>query len=139
MNSPKLLHLKWVWKHASLVVISAGLGALAAATLPPALAGYDTNKDGVLDLNESKVAASVLFDKLDIDKHGKLDMKELHGRLSEKEFNLADKDSDKTLTKDEYLSAVERAFYAADPDGDKVLDAKELKTPAGHAFLRLLQ
>jgi hypothetical protein len=34
---------------------------------------------------------------------------------------------------------VEQRFNAADPDKDGTLDAKELKSPAGRALLRLLR
>ena len=51
---------------------------------------------------------------------------------------IADPDNDKTISKDEYLAFVEVAFKRANPDNDGTLDAKELKTPAGRALLRLL-
>jgi hypothetical protein len=72
------------------------------------------------------------------DKDGTLDRKELHGRISEKEWTVADPDNDKTISKDEYLAYVEVLFKRADSDNDGTIDAKELKTPAGHALLRLL-
>jgi Ca2+-binding EF-hand superfamily protein len=58
--------------------------------------------------------------------------------LSRKSFNTADPDRDKTLTKDEYLAAVEQRFKAADPDHDGTISAAEFRTPAGRALLRLL-
>jgi EF hand len=42
------------------------------------------------------------------------------------------------VSKDEYLAYVEAVFKKADADNDGTLDAKELKTPAGRALLRLL-
>jgi hypothetical protein len=138
MISPNQSPCKLIRRYA-LLVLCVGLGTLAAANLPPGLAPYDANKDGVLDLHESKVAASALFDKLDTKKTGMLDMKQLQGRLSEKEFALADHDNDKTLTKSEYLDAVTRAYKAADVDNDDVLDAGDLKSKPGQAFLRLVQ
>jgi len=86
----------------------------------------------------AKTAASALFDKLEKDKDGTLDRKELHGRIPEAEWAVADPDNDKTISKDEYLAYVEALFKKADADNDGTLDAKELKTPAGHALLRLL-
>jgi hypothetical protein len=59
--------------------------------------------------------------------------------LSAKEFAAADPDKDGTLTKYEYLAVVEQRFKAADPDNDGTLNAKELRTRAGRALLRLLQ
>jgi hypothetical protein len=67
---------------------------------------FDTDSDGTVDIDEAKNAASDLFDKLDTDKEGTISVKELHGRLSSKDFSGADPDKDKTLTKDEYLTVV---------------------------------
>jgi Ca2+-binding EF-hand superfamily protein len=129
------------------------LASLLAISLPPAmviasaspafaasaLQTLDPDKDGTVDLNEAKTAASALFDKLDKDKDGTLDRKELRGRISENDWKIADPDNDKTISKDEYLAFVEVAFKRADPDNDGTIDAKELKTPAGHALLLLLK
>ena len=51
---------------------------------------------------------------------------------------MADPDNDKTISKDEYLAFVEAIFKRANADNDGTIDAKELKTPAGRALLRLL-
>jgi hypothetical protein len=83
---------------------------------PPLLCVLTLTMNGTVDLDEAKKAASALFDKLDTDKDGTLDLKELHGRLTQKEFTAADPDNDGTLTKDEYLAVVEKRFKAADPD-----------------------
>ena len=79
-----------------------------------------------------------MFDKLDTDKDGTLDFKELKGRLTHKEFTAADPDNDGTLSKDEFLAAVEKRFKAADPDNDGTVSAAEFKTTAGRALSRLL-
>ena len=117
----------------------AGLGATRAAFAkkPSPVALFDTDNDGTVDLAEVKKAASDLFDKLDHDKDGTLDIKELQGRLSRKDLSAADPDNDKTLTKDEYLAAVER-FKAADPDNDGTVSAAEFRTASGQALARLL-
>jgi hypothetical protein len=99
----------------------------------------DPDNDGTVDLAEAKKAASAVFERLDRDHDGTLDKRELAGRLNAKEFAAADPDHDGTLTKDEYLAVVEQRFNAANPDNDGTLDAKELKSPAGKALLRLLQ
>ena len=91
-----------------------------------------------MDLAEAKKAASDLFDKLDRDKDGALDIKELQGRLSRKDLSAADPDNDKTLTKDEYLAAVEKRFKAADPDNDGTVSGAEFHTASGQALARLL-
>jgi Ca2+-binding EF-hand superfamily protein len=124
--------------------VTFALGTFAVLSALPAWAApksvmFDTDNDGTVDLAEAKKAASALFDKLDKDKDGTLDKRELRGRLSAKELAAADPDKDGTLTKDEYLAVVEQRFKAADPDNDGTLDAKELKSRAGRALVRLLK
>jgi Ca2+-binding EF-hand superfamily protein len=123
---------------------SLAVGALLGTVLPAMAKSslirmLDTDNDGTVDLGEAKAAASALFDKLEHDKDGTLDKHELVRRLSAKELATADPDHDGTLSKDEYLAAVEQRFAAADPDHDGTLDAKELNSPAGKALLRLLR
>jgi Ca2+-binding EF-hand superfamily protein len=100
---------------------------------------FDLDSDGTLDLNEVKKAAAALFARLDPDHDGTLDKRELAGRLSAHELAAADPDHDGTLTLDEYFAVVEKRFNAANRDADGTLDAKELRTPAGRALLRLLR
>ena len=99
---------------------------------------FDTDHDSTVDIDEAKKAASDLFDKLDTDREGTLSIKELHGRLSSKDFSAADPDKDKTVSKDEYMKVVEQRFKAADADGDGTVSAEEFRTPAGQALVRLL-
>jgi len=124
--------------------VTSGLATLAAFGALPAWAApksvmFDTDNDGTVDLAEAKKAASAVFDKLDRDKDGTLDKAELKGRLSAKELAAADPDKDGTLTKDEYLAVVEQRFKTANPDNDGTLDAKELRSAAGRALVRLLK
>jgi hypothetical protein len=127
---------------ASLLAIAFPLAIVATSVSPAfaasALQTLDPDKDGTVDLNEAKTAASALFDKLEKDKDGTLDRREVHGRIPDADWAVADPDNDKTISKDEYLTYVEAAFKKADADNDGTLDAKELKTPAGRALLRLL-
>ena len=85
----------------------------------------------------AKKAASALFDKLDTEKDGTLDAKELESCLTQKEFTAADPDNDGTLSKDEYLAVVEKRFKAADPDNDGTINAAEFKTAAGRSLNKL--
>jgi Ca2+-binding EF-hand superfamily protein len=100
---------------------------------------FDLNKDGTVDLDEAKKAGAEFFDKLDTNKDGKLTRAELRGRLSRKEFDAADADHDGTLSKEEYLSAVEARFKAADADHNGKLTNWEFHTPNGRALTRLLR
>ena len=77
--------------------------------------GVDTDNDGTISLDEAKAAASAVFDKLDHDHDGTLDRPELRGRISARDWKIADPDNDKTLTKDEYLKYVEVRFQTRRP------------------------
>jgi len=120
-------------------LLAGALPVLAKSGLAGAVAMFDMDNDGTVDLTEAKKAASALFDRLERDHDGTLDPRELARRLSPKELAAADPDHDGTLTKDEYLAVVEQRFSAADPDHDGTLDTKELNTKAGRALLRLLK
>jgi len=112
--------------------------AAARAKRSSPVARLDADNDGTVDLAEAKKAAGDLFDKLDTDKEGTLSLKELGGRVSNKDLSTADPDHDSTLTKDEYLAVVEERFKAADPDNDGTLSASELSSRAGRSLSRLL-
>ena len=123
----------------------AALAALLGVTAPALAATktsratpFDADNDDTVDIDEAKKAAGELFDKLDTDKDGTLDVKELKGRLTQKEFTAADPDNDGTLTKDEFLAVVETRFKVADPDNDGTVSAAELKTAAGRSLSQLL-
>src|SRR5258707_6778644 len=124
---------------ASLLAIPLPLAMVATSASPAfaasALQTLDPDKDGTVDLNEAKTAASALFDKLEKDKDGTLDRKELHGRIPEAEWAVADPDNDKTISKDENLAYVEAVFQKADTVNDGPLHAKELRTKAVNPLL----
>jgi Ca2+-binding EF-hand superfamily protein len=117
------------------------VGVLPAAAAPKhsrAMQVLDPDNDGTISLDEARKAASALFDRLDRNRNGVLNKRELGGRVTPQEFVVADPDKSGTLTKEEYLSVVEKRFKAADPDNDGTVDEKELTTRAGRALLRLL-
>jgi Ca2+-binding EF-hand superfamily protein len=128
-------------RQAIAMAITALVGAATPARAKDSsLVGqFDTDHDGTVDLAEAKKAGSDTFDKLDVDHDGTLTFKELHGRMSRKEFAAADPDKDGTLTKEEYLAVVEQRFKAADKDHDGTLSNWEFQTPKGRALVRLLR
>jgi EF hand len=118
--------------------LAAPLPTLSQTKRDP-LQGLDTDKDGTLDLDETKKAATTLFGRLDVDHDGTIDRHEVRSRLSATDFAVADIDKEGTLTKEEYLAIVEQRFKAADADNDGTLTAKEMQTKTGRALLRLLK
>jgi Ca2+-binding EF-hand superfamily protein len=123
----------------TLLLASALTLALSPSRAASIFSGIDTNADGTIDLDEAKAAASKVFDQLDTNHDGTLDRAELRGRIPDRDWKIADPDSDKTLTKEEYLNYVEYAFKRADTNGDGKVDAKEARTHAGRVLLRLLR
>src|SRR3954453_5040715 len=91
--------------------VTFALGTFAVLSALPAWAApksvmFDTDNDGTVDLAEAKKAASALFDKVDKDKDGTLDKRELHGRLSAKELAGDDPAQAGSLHKDKYFADV---------------------------------
>jgi Ca2+-binding EF-hand superfamily protein len=128
-------------------VLLGSLGTMFGATLPAiaapkrsrAMQLLDADNNGTVDLEEARKAASALFDRIDRNRNGVLNKRELGGRVTPQEFAVVDTDKSGTLSKNEYLMVVEKRFKAADPDNDGTLDEKELSSRAGRALLRLLQ
>jgi Ca2+-binding EF-hand superfamily protein len=116
-----------------------GLPAVAAPKRSRAMQSLDPDNDGTIDLDEARKAASALFDRLDRNRNGVLNKRELGGRVTPQEFAIADSNKDGSLSKAEYLSVVEKRFRAADPNSGGTVDDKELSSHAGRALLRLLQ
>lgn len=117
---------------ASMVFFAPVGGPTLAAPVAPTV-------DGTLDLAQMEAAAAAAFEKLNKDGDTTLDYSEAKERLSRDAFLAADPDADKTLSKQEYVEMAEKLFNAADTNNNGVLDAKELRSHAGQALLRLLQ
>lgn len=124
---------------AAVLGILLGAAPPAAARTAGPVQAFDSDHDGTVDLGEATAAANRIFDRLDRDRDGTLDRRELRGRLGARELAAADDDHDGTLTKNEYAAAVEKRFKAADRDGDGTLDDRELRSGAGRALQRLIR
>src|SRR5262245_37076800 len=127
-----------------LALVSAGLlpgGSLPAIAAPKAggaMRTLDPNGDGAIDLAEARKVAGALFDRLDHNRDGLLNKRELGGRVTPQEFSVADRNRDGKLSKDEYLSVVESRFKAADAHNTGKVSERELFSRAGRPLARLL-
>lgn len=109
---------------------------------PPTMSAFiktwDSGKNGTLDLNEVKMAASARFKAFDADKDGKLTRQDVNAILTDADFDKANPDNDTTLEENEYLVLVQQHFTAADANKDGAVDAKELSSE-GQAVMEFLQ
>ena len=120
-----------------------GGGGLPAAAAPASKHGaamrtLDPNGDGAIDLAEARKVAAALFDRIDHNKDGLLNKRELGGRVTPQEFAVADRNRDGKLSKEEYLSVVESRFKAADAHNTGKVSERELFSRAGRPLARLL-
>jgi Ca2+-binding EF-hand superfamily protein len=126
----------------SVGVVLGGGGLPAAAAPAPkhgaAMRTLDPNGDGAIDLAEARKVAAALFDRIDHNKDGLLNKRELGGRVTPQEFAVADRNRDGKLSKEEYLSVVESRFKAADPNNTGKVSERELFSRAGRPLARLL-
>ena len=128
------------------LILALALAGLAFGAMAPGMAAskqaimqtLDPSGDGVIDLAEARAVASALFDRIDHNKDGLLNRRELGGRVTPQEFAIADRNRDGLLSKDEYLSVVEKRFKAADPNNSGKVSQRELFSRAGRPLARLL-
>ena len=113
--------------------------SFARGARPVSFAAIDRNRDGLLDLDEVKRAAGLLFDQLDAGRTGKLTRAQLgRHRITAAQFKAADSDHSGTLTKAEFLTLVEQQFRAADTDHDGTLSRAEFESRNALPLRRLI-
>jgi Ca2+-binding EF-hand superfamily protein len=113
-----------------------------------------------LSMDDTKRFLAANFKRLDPDNDGTLELKELQAPIRaaldrapatdkpwfehvlqrlQAEFKELDPDNDGTVDQEEYERLLQKRFDAANPDKDNTLERDELQTPAGQAFLILLE
>ena len=101
---------------------------------------FDLDRDGVLNLAETKSAAAKRYDDLNPDLDDALDRQEARRHpLAAAVFREADTDRNGTVNKAEWLALVERRFQAADADRGGGLSRAELRSEQGKAVARFLR
>ena len=107
---------------------------------PDLMRAFDLDRDGVLNLAETKSAAAKRYDDINPDLDDALDRQEARRRsLAVGVFREADTDRNGAVSKAEWLALVERRFEAADPDRDGSLSRAELRSDRGKAVARFLR
>ncbi len=125
------------------------LAFLAAGTFAePAFAKHKCNcaamkvlnpdRDGTIDWHEARRAAKRLFHRLDTNHDGKLDLREVRGRVGIISFARANPDRDRTLELNEFLSIAKHRFHRANPDNDGTIDCRELHSLKGRKLQKVL-
>ena len=109
-----------------------------AATGAEILAKLNHDKDQTLEMPEAIDAGADVFKSLNTDGDLTLERSEVAGRVTEADWAAVNKDHDKTLELDEWLSIVRARFNAADTKHTGKLDAAELDAPAGQKLIQMI-
>ncbi len=105
----------------------------------PELNRIDPDNDGAMTIWEAKRRALVVFASLNKDKDRTLEMPELKGRISKKQFAAANPDKDGSLDRLEWLRLVTSMFRQANKDGDRTIECDELAKGPGKTLYHLLK
>ena len=126
---------------ATFFVLATSLTALASTPKTSALfEKLDADHDGTLDLAETKSAAAERFGALDTDHDGTLDPTEAaKAAIGKKEFAKLDTAKKGVLDKDQFLSMVEKEFATADKDHDGTLSKDEVDAKPGKQLAGMIE
>lgn len=99
------------------------------------------NNDQTLSLKELNSYATKKFEKLNTKGTKTLSREELGDRISDADFDVANKGhrKDRTLSEREFKGYVDSLFRQANSKGKRTLNADELGSPAGQKLIKLLQ
>lgn len=120
------------------IVSSVAATSAFAATGVEVLAKLNHDKDQTLEMPEAIDAGAETFKSLNNDGDLTLERAEVAGRVTEADWAAVNKDHDKTLELDEWLSIVRKRFNAADTKHTGKLDAAELDTQAGQKLIQMI-
>jgi len=120
------------------IVSSVTATSAFAATGVEVLAKLNHDKDQTLEMPEAIDAGAETFKSLNNDGDLTLERAEVAGRVTEADWAAVNKDHDKTLELDEWLSIVRKRFNAADTKHTGKLDAAELDTQAGQRLVQMI-
>lgn len=121
------------------LTVSAGAPAAEAkGHTCKAIAKFDRNGDGRLNIFEAKRAGKATFKALNPDGDRTLEYAEVRGRIGPKTFDRYNTIKRKGLDRIEWTRLVRARFYAANPDGDRTIECDELYTPAGRRLLAVI-
>jgi len=120
------------------IVSSVAATSAFAATGAEVLFKLNHDKDQTLEMPEAIDAGAETFKSLNTDGDLTLERAEIASRVSEADWAAVNKDHDKTLELDEWLSIVRKRFDAADAKHTGKLDAAELDTPAGQKLVQII-
>ena len=99
----------------------------------------DLDHDGRIDEQEAQAAGRAVFQRLDANRDGNLDVPEINGRLGPAVLKAADPGADRALNGEEYATLITARFKAANTDADGKVDQDELKTLTGALLLLMIK
>lgn len=105
----------------------------------PELNAVDPDGDGSWTIFEAKRRALNVFAKINKDGDRTLELDELKGRMTAKEFAATQRGRDGKMSRLELLRVTKTLFRAANKDRDWSLECDEIDSPAGRALARLLK
>jgi len=100
----------------------------------------DLNKDGKIDMKEFEAAVEAKFNEYDKNKNGYIDYEEFNAHkdeTAEKEFGFIDRNGDKKINREEFKAAANERFKSFDVNRDGYLSVTEHRSNKAWPQLKL--